>query len=235
MICFVNNISDLLEKYTTYNNEDIDLKNASHYFILENKNYCYHAGYIDNEYSKCWGWRNISKTEYSDQTQLTFAGKLLLYLESMPSIYEGNNPHIGYGHYDDGESFFSNFTQLLKNKIEDGYYDFLKCDKPELYEEVENFGFSLNEKESKDYLGKIKSLFIEDDENEGYTKDPATLDIYTILSEYKNLNSKRLTIKFNDATNGRFSDEYKEYITNVVLKYLEPMIPSTTIFEYEFW
>jgi hypothetical protein len=159
-------------------------------------------------------------------------------MESIPSIVEGNNPHIGYGEYDNGESFYSAFENIFKQDIKNGDYEFLRCgavdDSDITFEEIENYGFQMEEIPCNNLSDKVKSLYHTDDDGI-HTKDPASLNITDILKDYENLNSKRLTIKFKDSTNSKFSSEYKDYINNIVLRYVEPMIPSTTILNYEFW
>jgi hypothetical protein len=49
-------------------------------------------------------------------------------------------------------------------------------------------------------------------------------------SSFSIINTKRIDIEFNDRNN----EYYREYIENVILKYVEQMMPSTAIFSYKF-
>ena len=54
-----------------------------------------------------FGWEQIS----SDDIRV-------VYLNSLIDEYRGNNPHVGYGQYDSGETYFKYFKEIFKYSIE---------------------------------------------------------------------------------------------------------------------
>lgn len=218
MICYVADISDIEKMYSC--ETEGELSGCSHYFILENTALYTHCGYIENDlyYDGCYGWKNIPTTDIKEGKNE--AGLNVLYLESLVADYKGNNPHIGYGKYDDGEDYLNYFRQIFKSPMEKGLVDYLNCEDKSTYDEILNYGFNIesaitdNEKCSY-FTNGVEPL------GDGKFEDVTVADLI--------INVKNLTIKFKVKDN-----EHKKYIQNVVLKYLEPMIPSTSIVEYKF-
>lgn len=112
-----------LNKNDVYYVYDItDLPNntkASHYFILKNIE---KSTIISDE-----GWVNIEETDIVNGIR---DGVRVLYLESIIDNSLGNNPHVGYGKYDDGEEYLDYFRKLFKwseenDNLTDSAYD---CD-----------------------------------------------------------------------------------------------------------
>lgn len=71
----------------------------------------------------------------------------VVYLNSIIDEYRGNNPHVGYGKYDNGEEYLNYYRKIFKNAIEtenfsDALYD---CETGELNPIVESQGFDLYE------------------------------------------------------------------------------------------
>ena len=122
-ICYVTNISAIKTAYVPKDSaEDTRIKNdeATHYFVLKNKHLSatlgyYHAGEHDVINSQ-YGWRCIMKFEVDNNT-LTTDGKKIVYAESIIKDCEGNNPHIGGGHYDGGKEYVDESSRLLNWSI----------------------------------------------------------------------------------------------------------------------
>ena len=248
IICYVTDISTIERDYTLGYGENLD--DCSHYFSLVNVALSTHCGFLQNDIYNCYGWKQITNTEISEMT--TVEGKKVVYLESLTTDYKGNNPHIGYGKYDDGSEYIEHFTHLFKKTFEMGLYDRWKEEEPSVYESAATFGFKVCE-----VLDNKKCAFFED-----LTTDNSVLQPYGEKKEnISNWNSNGYkTVKFPDTPNnviGKPADEsqangiinikklvinfgtsgnvyLKNYIQNVVLKYLEQMIPSTAILEYRF-
>lgn len=117
------NIHDLLNNnYSVLKNGDIyfvndisgasGLTNPSNYFILVNKENFKELG--EN------AWKNIPK---ADIEQGVFDGIKVLYLESIIDDNKGNNPHVGYGNYDNGKAYLEYFRQIFKYSIDNDTYD----------------------------------------------------------------------------------------------------------------
>ena len=268
IICYVTDISTIERDYTLGSGEN--LEDCSHYFSLVNVVLSTHCGFLQNDIYNCYGWKQITNTEISGMT--TVEGKKVVYLESLITDYKGNNPHVGYGKYDDGSEYIEHFTHLFKNTFEMGLYDRWKEEEPSVYESAATFGFTVCES-----LDNKKCAFFEDlttDTDflilgaEGTGDEDAEAAGSNGLQPYgentetiSNWNSDGYkTVKFPDTpenVNGKPADEsqangiinikklvinfgvgnnihLKSYIQNVVLKYLEQMIPSTAILEYRF-
>ena len=113
---------------------------VSNYFICINED---EVGNIEK------GWENIS-IENINAGQGN--GIKVLYLESIVDEIKGNNPHVGFGNYDDGSGYYEIFKQLFKYSIEndnfnDGAY---RCEEDHLEDIILQAGFDGAEKLIKD-------------------------------------------------------------------------------------
>ena len=111
-ICYVYDLSD----YATYNwgldTGEIQ-PTMSHYFILKSDN-PFSLGFIkkDGNGNKIYGWKNISEEELTEGT--SDDAKRVHYLEGIVESNTGNNPHCGFGQYDDGSAYKTAFKDLFK-------------------------------------------------------------------------------------------------------------------------
>lgn len=282
-VCYVTDISRIDKEYSPNEDDGWTAEKASHYFILKNKALSSYCGFVGNDLYNCYGWKNITKDEIYNATE---DGVKILYLESLIAEYKGNNPHVGYGQYDDGMSYLEKFEKLFADNFENGVYDHLKETDKDLYGKIPDFGFEIGESITdikKPDNKKCAYYHYYEEENtpspaifgEGATndedeikgpqgdagsqgkQDPQSGDFSTFSwnsSIYKDfkfpdtppsstgpgpadetqangvINLKNILIEFDINNNS----EMKSYIQNVVLKYLEPMIPSTAIVEYGF-
>ena len=278
-VCYVTDISPMMETgfYSKRPGDKEDEEDYSHYFVLKNPTLSSFVGYVSNNLYDCYGWRNVYLQEIHDAYNLNNTqvdtwedGLRVLYMESLQSEEKGNNPHVGFGQYDDGDEYLENFRNLFKAPFEEGLFDYLNSDDEE-YKEYYNtlangYGFKFEEVSDNTKCSYFNDM--SDDEEEGLKPtdfinysggtsqqeqptdwnwakmNDGTANVYNPESEETNdrtqpldescansiVNVKKLTIRFNTGNN----DEMKKYIQDVVLKYLEPMIPSTTILEYKF-
>jgi hypothetical protein len=267
IICYVADISDIEKQYNprvgplVSDGED-EGNDYSHYFILKNVALSTVCGYLQNHLYDCYGWKNIHISEYENEDNPTCDGERLIYMETLLTDNVGNNPHLGYGHYDDGEEYVNKYRNLFEGAINEGLFDHLAYadEDDELGKEVyskvmsENgYGFKLDLKEDNSKC----AYFYSADANSGLTlmgcsmkndtlewnskkltdfsfnpdevEESDTLPLEESQS-YGIMNVKKLFINFNVSGNTAFID----YIQNVVMKYVELMIPSTTILEYGF-
>ncbi len=259
-ICYVTDISDIDKMYEKSQDED---GTFSHYFILKTKELAGYCGYVQNNiYDGCYGWKNIPVEQISGVTK---DGAKVIYLESLKAEYKGNNPHIGYGLYDDGDDYREHFQNLFKGMLKDGKFDYLQQDTEtigglditgqELYSKLCNgYGFKLSgvtdNKKCNFYCDtseelKLIAIGSADTVSWAYPEglvsyNPENIETPDSDSSYANIldesqangvvNVKNIRINFNVGDNL----EMQKYIQNVVLKYLEEMIPSTAIVEYLF-
>ena len=259
MICYVTEISDINDRYGKYGEEDDDY---SHYFSLKNMSLSTRCGFVQNEIFNCYGWKNIHLSELtncnSDDAQR------VIYLETLTANYTGNNPHVGNGKYDDGESYIENFTNIFKGHYEGGLFDYIEMDdeslnedEKEIFEQIQNgqYGFSFDDKGGEiidnkkcayfhdyAYNGDLWLGVGEDSTNtdswgskeyNGVKFPDTPSDITSVADESQAnaiINIKKIIITFGTGGNTHL----RKYINDVVLKYLEEMIPSTAILEYRF-
>lgn len=153
-IVYVININDFDSIYTNDEIRNITLNGdngtlqASHYFILDNNKNSYIIGSNKNENGEnVYGWENItvSEIEMSNTRPNNDRGLKVRLMESIVEDHKGNNPHGGYGKYDDGEAFVDHFRQIFKYSIDnDNFNDALyTCENGELDEAIENIGFDI--------------------------------------------------------------------------------------------
>lgn len=70
---------------------------------------------------KKYGWKNISERELQEGTSKD--AQRVFYLEGIVENNLGNNPHVGYGDYDDGEDYKVFFEDVFKTAREDGEFE----------------------------------------------------------------------------------------------------------------
>lgn len=251
IVCYVTDITSLGDIYTS-SEKDKNKTDFSHYFILKNVALSSYCGFVNNDLYNCYGWRNVYLSEMKPNG-LTNDGAKVLYLESLESIEIGNNTHNGYGQYDDGEEYLERFTNLFKHAFEEGLYDYMANgdddDKNDYETLSKGYGFKLNcvtdnkkcayfkDVHSNSNLTAINGETITDWNcrkiNLLFNPENAKIKSNEPYDESQAngiINVKNLVITFGTGNNKFLRD----YITNVVLKYLEPMIPSTAILGYKF-
>ena len=76
---------------------------------------------------RAYGWKNISEEEISEG--ITDDAKKIYYIESIIETNTGNNPHCGFGKYDDGETYLSNFKDVFKGAKDNKKFYTLSDDK----------------------------------------------------------------------------------------------------------
>lgn len=216
----------------------------SHYFVLENKDKSTTAN----------GWHAVTQTEL-DNASTEYAERII-YLESICESTEGNNSHTGEGHYDDGKSYVNKLNSIFGGAIENndltrftqadiekaiskytfniktGYKDNKKCWyfgngdgkwlKPEIKSEYEY--------EGPDRIGMEYRDDVVNPEEGPKSDEPAANSI---------VNLKNIDIIFyypfdeEGKTILSLKTDFEKYLLNVVMPYLEQVIPSTTIMTYD--
>lgn len=129
-IYYVYDITDITMQYLNYGTE-INVEEVSHYFILDN---------VDD--NKIFGgrWKNIPIIDVEKGVN---NGLKLLYVESIIDNNDGNNPHIGYGNYDDGSEYLDYFKTIFKYSIENN--NFTNDITQEECEELKLLGFDIEQ------------------------------------------------------------------------------------------
>lgn len=224
-VCYVTNIS----KLSNYD-DSADVNNASHYFVLKNKNYSTVIG-KDKE-SSCIGWKSISKHEIENNSSED--ATRVLYLESLKLTEKGNNPHCGYGAYDNGEEYLNRFKHIFGYAVDNNMFSSLG--KSEITE-IKKIGFNVSEpKEDNIKIEYFKDGSIDFSElsceKDGKTSEDADKLDKKESDADEILNIKKFELRFvNDKGDDGFKKAKKDYIMNVIMPFIEQIIPSTAIFE----
>ena len=239
-ICYVTNIADLSEyKRGGKDKVNANFSNASHYFILNSREHSTTLGY-DQE-SGCYGWRIIANEEFNGEGAVpTDDGMKVLYLESLKSDEKGNNPHCGYGDYDDGQEYLDRLTQPFKYALDNNWFSSLNKDEKDT---VKGLKFEIDElksdskieffKDETDTRSLESKKITKDNVNEG--EEAEETDEYKTESDADMIvNVKTFELKFLEVGGDeQFKKDRKDYIMNVVMPFAEQMIPSTAIFRYQ--
>lgn len=188
------------------------LENLTHFFVCDQP-------YLPTQPSS---WINIEENENDGLWQRC------AYLDSIINTSQGNNPHTGYGNYDDGKHYWDTLAQPYK------YASEYKIDDSELKEITDNEivfnGFAdtdvneyLKNENNETYFNSDKIILSPDMQlfGDGVSSKDIENFLYT---------DKTLEINFIIPT--VHEDEYKEYVQSVIVPYLLQVIPSTTILSF---
>ena len=170
MVCYVTDISDIYNEYNeeptnpdpipsgegrgssqdptlTIDTQADPQNDYSHYFVLKNISLSNYVGFVSSEKYYCYGWKNVKTREYKGATPTTDDGFRVLYLESIFQNNKDNNPHAGYGMYDDGDSYLNRFERLFGEDLDNRVFDFLLDGDEEDrndYDKIAETGFDLD-------------------------------------------------------------------------------------------
>lgn len=101
-VYYVYDISNISDYNFVYDNPSLS-GNPTNYFILGNDQTVTDENTIINNSRNASGWTCVTyQTVGNDKI---ISNERVVYLESIISKNNGNNPHIGYGHYDMGKEF----------------------------------------------------------------------------------------------------------------------------------
>lgn len=151
------------------------------------------------------------------------------YIDSLKYDNKGNNPHVGYGEYDNGDLYWEYMRRPFKFAYDDKRLYSLTGDSLINKYDSEMFTVSGPVEVKHDNVEGIEAKYKLFND---YYKDNVIGDRQLRYKEEKTsyvLNSKKLTF-----INARKDKYYKEYFNTVILKYLTQVIPSTTILVLKF-
>lgn len=241
-ICYVTDLGDI----SRYNGMIADSE-YSHYFILRNVDYSTVFGTINGN----TGWEYISMSTLTAGT--SSEAQKVIYLETLEEKYDGNNPHVGYGDYDDGKEYLDYMSDIFKYANENnGFEMFTKGDR----ERIKGFAFNRKDEVDNDKvwyysnksnwantkLGKLNGNNWTKQSDGAFEKSiysAATVEsgyaIYNEPSANSIVNVKNMEIKFKTVNiPANIREEWKTYIEGTAMNYITQMIPSTTIWSYSF-
>ena len=212
----------------------------SHYFVLENKDKSTTAN----------GWHAVTQTEL-DNASTEYAERII-YLESIRESTEGNNSHTGEGNYDDGKSYVNKLNSIFGGTIENN--DLTRFTQADIEKAISKYTFNIKTgyKDNKKcwYFGKGDGEWLDpEDESEGPDRDGMKYrdDVVNPEEGPKSdepaansiVNLKNVDIIFyypfdeEGKTILPLKTDFEKYLLNVVMPYLEQVIPSTTIMTYD--
>jgi hypothetical protein len=170
--------------------------NLTNFFIVDEPYYI----------SSLSGWRNISMLETDEDTDIY---KRVKYLEKIVPESRGNNPHVGFGRYDDGDEYVETMKKPFKYSLDNHMIS------PEYLTAAEQLTYEIETNTSQHT-------------NNGIVIDGKVINNTIESNEIYYLNSKIITVKNN--INNRL---YKDYFKEVILPYLMQVIPSTAILKLD--
>lgn len=286
-IYYVNDISDWRDYYKDYAQKYTEAGVIpSHYFYLHNVNKCYTYGdYMadpDESGDTADGWQIIPEAYVRDKVG---NGAQVYHLENIVNDYTGNNPHVGYGKYDEGDKYLERLGHVFSGAIDDGLFEGSVeiCENGEVSDKVKEMGFELTDR----LIDNVKCWYFTDTSNSNrmielqkkYTEIVDTEgESYEIVDGYEEkafkdvirvgksavkknevhmtsdleafnletqktpsndeaaansiINTKNITIEFCKAKYNKSAEFYKDfekYLHEVVLPYMNQVVPSTSI------
>lgn len=243
-IYYVSNIDDYTDYYEQFNSDGKSVSYVSHFFRLKNKTACDKFSSWVNipcKYSDDSEMERLTEDEFnkskvvdSDWDKYCEMFDKALYLDSILSTNVGNNPHVGYGKYDDGQEFYDYVEQPLKHIIDNN-------DSKEDTSKLENkFRFELTDEDGgeNNRALKIKRLYRSEKEENGvklYRNEGSNAEEQILEIDRWYVNTKHLNITFNAKTED--SDAmalYQKYVLKIIMPYLLQVIPSTTMLSVNF-
>ena len=228
------------------------------YYGINNVSF-YKNGIITNTYegtstvgelSNCFKLKNVNnKNEINDfgWTQLTKDSIEYKKINTIIDDFKGNNPHTGHMNYDGGKEYLSYFSTLFKYALEQNQFN-EKCYGDGFFEEIQKIekigfeGLDCEKSDSCPYCYKqyedSKIHYFGNSINSGGTKSKVDIktaydnnsDIKSILDNTnisdQIINIKRVDINFFGKNR---ANPIIKYIDNIIMNYLEQVLPSTLI------
>lgn len=253
-VYYVYDLSDFEGQYGSAYTE-----NVSHFFYLGNREHCDVFG-VDTVTGEN-GWINVSNSEIESRSG--DAAMRVLYLDSLIDDVKGNNQHIGYGKYDDGDEYLDYFRHLFKYSVDNSKFsdDAYTCSDGDLPSGITDVGFNIELQKDN-----VKCWYFTDDyHNDGiniisdgvavsdtipnvgrnnsdtfYKSELNTYDFENSGTRGGNLESASYSVinikKVKIFFEGDYTkgDVFKKYFYASINPYLKQVMPSTTIYELSF-
>lgn len=178
-IYYVANVNDYID-YT----EESTLK--SNFFVLNND-------FAPDIFSS---WKNIDLNDTNDEN-----ADRAKYLDSIILNTLGNNPHVGFGGYDKGETYFEYMKKPFKYAIERNFFSY------EDKEEANEIEFEIDEKdtEANNSSDKIKIFADQNDMNE----DEDIIEDYRELTKIQYINIYENSVSLTEEEYNELDEEEK--------------------------
>ena len=180
-VYYVANLND----YIDYTEEDT-LK--SNFFILNND-------FAPDLFSS---WENIDLNDPSDEN-----AERAKYLDSIILNTLGNNPHVGFGGYDKGETYFDYMKKPFKYAIDRNFFSYDEL------QEANDILFDIDEKdtETNNLSDKIKIFADQNDMNE----NEDIIEDYRELTKIQYINIYENSVSLTEDEYNELEDNEKEF------------------------
>jgi len=208
----------------------------------------------------------IDSNEGRTAKQLSEAETSEVEIKSIISIveeYRGNNPHTGYGNYDDGAEYLNFYKQIFHYAIDNDLFEDIAhdCNEGKLITGITEQGFTLTVKTDNkkchyfynkgredvtnalglrqmEYSDSTKTEYTDKNmkyvESNLYGNDVRGVDGTSGETNTIYVEPSIVNVKNLKITFNAVNDNEKKYIKESVLPYLMQMIPSTTILEIKY-
>ena len=174
-IYYVVNLEDYPITY------DSDGSNVTHFFYFNSDNY--DTENIDK-------WKNISKDELDKRS--TEEADRARYLYDIINTNLGNNPHIGYGRYDNGQDYFEKISKPFEYKLNN----------IPNYEDINNDNFKFNIKKINNDDKTHNAIKTNENNSGNELISKITID-YTVKNNKVTINGKEYIV-----IDGKLANEY---------------------------
>lgn len=226
MIVYVTDITDA-ESYG-FTDDGI-----SHYFVLKDK----------DKSTTHDGWSAVTITDLEQLS--TKDAERIAYLESIKESTDGNNSHTGEGDYDDGADYINSLNTIFGGAIENDYLgQFTQAD---IEKAICGYTFNIKtgyvDNKKCWYYGKVafngRTSSTNWDKWGENAVNPEGGPSYEEPAANSIVNLKNVDIIFyypfdeNEDTILEYKNDFKKYLLDVVMPYLEQIIPSTSILAYD--
>lgn len=223
-IYYVVNLEDYPMNY------DSDGMNVSHFFYFNSDSYNPDAYNPDESgFKRYSSWTNIPKDDLDKRS--TEEADKARYLYDIINTNLGNNPHIGYGRYDNGEDYIIKMINPFNKDI-----DILGDNIKEKNEEDKDYVFkteliegNCDENNKEDDLDCKKIHNAVKTKNNPYGKEIIINKEEDDKKSRVKLNSKIFTITNVHKDTEKGKEIFDKYFMEIILPYVLQVIPSTTI------
>lgn len=177
--------------YYIYNPLEKNSELESHYYVLVDKN---QSGNLS-------GWRKVTLNDFETETSDALK---IVYLESLIDDNRGNNPHTGYGKYDNGDEYLEYFKHLFKYEIDNDSQlnhsfnsEAYECD-GEIDDNIKTYGFNISDRIIDNmkvwYFTPSDFIYLD---NICYCKDTSSY-VYSNIEETIDVGSASIGSKISD-------------------------------------
>lgn len=196
------NYLGVVEKQTDLTYVPVSELHGDDIFYVVNEDAYYELINKDYVYSVEDGWQKLNLSDPEVKQKID-------YLISIIDTESGNNPHTGFGHYDNGAEFYKYLIEIFKDAIDN--YDFIddaySCSTGVLDTGITNCGFNIEQ-----VRDNVKCWYFADD-----TSMPNNAENGSVSNDFEGLYDCDSTFKPYDFKNGIKTTALTEYSPNSIV------------------